>query len=101
MSRSKSSLAKSSVAKPSTAETVSPGTAAPDTAAKLTTDLSQVEAMPSPALDLQENLRNAWTRPAATAEARPEERKIPIGWALTVVLVGCAAVWACVALVIF
>jgi hypothetical protein len=80
---------------------VSIETATADTAAKLTTDLSQVEAMPSPALDLQENLRNSWTTPAVSADTGSEGRKIPIGWALTAVLVGCAAVWAGIALIVF
>lgn len=101
MSVSKSSMARSSQTRSaSTTETVSTGTAAPDSAAKLTTDLSQVEVMPSPALDLQENLRNAWAKPAPEAGAERDARKVPIGWALTAVLVGCGAVWACIALVV-
>lgn len=97
MSRSRSSLAKSPLAQPAPATE----TAAVDTPAKLTADLSQVDPMPSPALNLQENLRNAWTAPAPQAEAVSGERKIRVGWALTAVLVGCGAVWACIALVLF
>jgi len=97
MSRTKSSLARSA----SVAEVPA---AAPDASApapvKLTTDLSQATAMPSPALDLQDNLRQAWSGPQAAAPA-DDDRKIPIGWALTAVLVGCGAFWACVAMAIF
>jgi hypothetical protein len=96
MSRSKSSLARSV----STTETV----AAPDTASptpvKLTTDLTQVDTMPSPALDLQHNLRRAWTVPAAESQSAAE-RKIPVGWALTAVLLGCGVFWAAVAFAVF
>lgn len=66
---------------------------------QLTTDLSQVNAMPSPALHLQDSLRQAWATPALTTEG--SERKIPVGWALTAVLLGCGAFWACVAMVVF
>ncbi len=97
MSRTKSSLARS-------APVADVPAAAPDTCApapvKLTTDLSQATAMPSPALDLQDNLRQAWAAPQTDASAS-DERKIPIGWALTAVLVGCGAFWACLAMVIF
>ncbi|MGZ3305695.1 MAG: hypothetical protein ACXU8U_07515 [Asticcacaulis sp.] len=88
MSRSKSSLAHKPVA-----------AAAPEAVAvNLTTDLSQVEAMPSPALDLQENLRQAWM-PATGAgnlqgRAPVQKARIPIGWGLAVAALGSGAVWA-------
>ncbi len=87
---------------PAQAAAADPATA--DTAAKFTTDLTQVEAMPSPALDLQENLRNTWTlrtsEPKTVAETA-DTRKIPVGWALMAVALGCGAFWACIALVVF
>ncbi len=106
MSQSRSSLAKSSSAHSSLGPTAdaTPNAAAPavaDTPVKLTTDLSQMDAMPSPALDLQENLRNALTMPAPASRTTTDGGKIPVGWALTAVLVGCGAVWACIALLIF
>ena len=104
------SLARSSVkssarssAKPVSLDEITP---TPDAAAldatpvKLTTDLAQVNPMPSPALDLQDNLRQAWTTPSS-GQTAGDERKIPIGWALTAVLLGCGAFWACIALVVF
>ena len=99
MSPSKSSLARS-VQMTVTSE-VLPDDMTDIAPVKLTTDLTQVDAMPSPALDLQDNLRQAWTAPAAPAPATADERKIPVGWALTAVLLGCGAFWACVALIVF
>jgi len=114
MSQSRSSLARSSSAQPSQdnpalarsvpASETNPNAAVPavaDTPVKLTTDLSQMDAMPSPALDLQENLRNALTMSAPAGRTATDGRKIPVGWALTAVLVGCGAVWACIALLVF
>ncbi len=90
---------------PSSLPTETTDSAAADTTVKLTTDLTHVEAMPSPALDLQENLRNAWTlratEPKTVSDAAAETRKIPVGWALTAVALGCGAFWACVAMVVF
>jgi hypothetical protein len=97
MSRTKSSLAHSVTV--ADAPVAAPDAPAP-APVKLTTDLSQAAAMPSPALDLQDNLRQAWSAPQTDASTT-EERRIPIGWALTAVLVGCGAFWACLALVIF
>ena len=80
-------------------EATAPDAAHESPSVQLTTDLSQVNAMPSPALHLQDNLRQAWSAPVAAPTGI--ERKIPVGWALTAVLVGCGAFWACVAMVIF
>ena len=99
MSRLKSSLARPEY------PSLPTDAAAADTSAKLTTDLTQVEAMPSPALDLQENLRSAWTlratAPKTAGDVTADTRKIPVGWALTAVALGCGAFWACIALVVF
>lgn len=96
---------KSSQARPVSSSLPAEAAAAADTPAKLTTDLTHVEAMPSPALDLQENLRSAWTLRATeaklSADATSDTRKIPVGWALTAVALGCGAFWACVAMVVF
>ena len=103
-SSAQSSLASSSLARSAPATDTNPNATAPavsDTPVKLTTDLSQMDAMPSPALDLQENLRNAWTLPAPTGSTATDDRKIPVGWALTAVALGCGAFWACIALVVF
>jgi hypothetical protein len=102
MSRLKLSLARSTdqTRKDSAPQDI----AAADTAPKLTTDLTQVEAMPSPALDLQENLRSTWTLPSTAPQMHADAadtRKIPVGWALTAVALSCGAVWACIALVVF
>ncbi len=106
MSQSRSSLARSSSAQSSLGPAIDANSNAAtpvvaDTPVKLTTDLSQMDAMPSPALDLQENLRNALTMPAPANRAAADGRKIPVGWALTAVLVGCGAVWTCIALLVF
>jgi len=98
MSRTKSSLARS--AAPAEIPAAAPDALAP-APVKLTTDLTQATAMPSPALDLQDNLRQAWSAPQASDVSGTEDRKIPIGWALTAVLIGCGAFWACVAMVVF
>jgi len=104
MSRLKSSLARS-ISPSLPTEIVATDPAAAATTAKLTADLTHVEAMPSPALDLQENLRSAWTlraaEPKAVSNAAADTRKIPVGWALTAVALGCGAFWACIALVVF
>jgi hypothetical protein len=100
MSPLKSSLAQSAPA-PET-DTVAPSDASFESpSVKLTTDLTQVTAMPSPALHLQDSLRHAWSASQPVQHTAANERKIPIGWALTVVLVGCGAFWACLAAVIF
>jgi hypothetical protein len=95
---------KSSQARPVSASLPSEAAAA-DTPVKLTTDLTQVKAMPSPALDLQDNLRSAWTLraqdPLPASVTAGDTRKIPVGWALTAVALGCGAFWACVAMVVF
>jgi len=96
MSPSKSSLARSVP----TTESVTPSDAVAPTPVKLTTDLTQVDTMPSPALDLQDNLRQAWAAPA-TERQTEAERRIPVGWALTAVLLGCGAFWAAVAFIVF
>lgn len=80
-------------------EVSAPDAASESPSVQLTTDLSQVTAMPSPALHLQDSLRQAWAAPAPAKEGI--ERKIPVGWALTAVLVGCGAFWACLAMVVF
>ena len=101
MSPSKSSLARSVPSTDTLSTDARPVSTRTDVAPKLTTDLSQVDAMPSPALDLQQNLRNAWTAPVETGETASNTRKIPVGWALAAVVVGCGAFWACVAAIVF
>ena len=101
MSRFKSSLARSVPATDTVSTDARFVSTHTDAAPKLTTDLSQVDAMPSPALDLQQNLRTAWTTPNAAAETAPDTGKIPVGWALAAVVVGCGAFWACVAAIVF
>ena len=97
MSRTKSSLARKA---PSTdTPATAPETVSAPAAVQLTTDLSQANAMPSPALNLQDNLRQAWNAPVA--QAAQDDRKIPVGWALTAVLLGCGAFWACLAMIVF
>lgn len=86
-------------AHPVETEVSAPEAASESPSVQLTTDLSQVNAMPSPALHLQDSLRQAWAAPAPAKEGI--ERKIPVGWALTAVLLGCGAFWACIAMVVF
>ena len=106
MSQSRFSLARSSSAQSSLGPAIDANSNAAtpvvaDTPVKLTTDLSQMDAMPSPALDLQENLRSAWTLRAAEPKPAADTRKIPVGWALMAVALGCGAFWTCVAMVAF
>ncbi len=94
---SKSSLARSASSPEATPDIA---TLAPSPV-KLTTDLTQVDAMPSPALDLQENLRQVWSAAPSDTSRAADERKIPLGWALAGVAVGCGVFWALLAAVIF